>query len=80
MDKNELDKQNPAHSQGQPYEQPVSEQPARAVVYDSITTTKNNMAILGMIPGKFSILGSWGARWENWSGALMTLVSGLASG
>ena len=64
MDKNELDKQNPAYSQGQPYEQPVSAQPARAVVYDTMPMKNNNMAIVGMILGIFSLLGCWVPVWN----------------
>lgn len=64
MDKNELDKQNSAYSQGQPYEQPVPAQPARAVVYDTMPMKNNNMAIVGMILGIFSLLGCWVPVWN----------------
>ena len=64
MDKNELDKQNSAYSQGQPYEQPVPAQPARAVVYDTMPMKNNNMAIVGLILGIFSLLGCWIPIWN----------------
>ena len=74
MDRNELDKQNPAYSQGQPYEQPVSAQPARAVVYDTMPMKNNNMAIVGMILGIFSLLGCWVPVWN-----LIFSIGGIVS-
>ncbi|MEZ3471586.1 MAG: DUF4190 domain-containing protein [Lachnospiraceae bacterium] len=74
MDKNELDKQNSAYSQGQPYEQPVSAQPARAVVYDTMPMKNNNMAIVGLILGIFSLLGCWIPIWN-----LILSIGGIVS-
>lgn len=74
MDKNELDKQNPAYGQGQPYEQPVSAQPARAVVYDTMPMKNNNMAIVGMVLGIFSLLGCWIPVWN-----LILSIGGIVS-
>jgi hypothetical protein len=74
MDKNELDKQNSAYSQGQPYEQPVPAQPARAVVYDTMPMKNNNMAIVGLILGIFSLLGCWIPIWN-----LILSIGGIVS-
>ena len=74
MDKNELDKQNSAYSQGQPYEQPVPAQPARAVVYDTMPMKHNNMAIVGLILGIFSLLGCWIPIWN-----LILSIGGIVS-
>ena len=74
MDKNELDKQNSAYSQGQPYEQPVSAQPARAVVYDTMPMKNNNLAIVGLILGIFSLLGCWIPIWN-----LILSIGGIVS-
>lgn len=74
MDKNELDKHNSAYSQGQPYEQPVSAQPARAVVYDTMPMKNNNMAIVGLILGIFSLLGCWIPIWN-----LILSIGGIVS-
>ena len=74
MDKNELDKQHSAYSQGQPYEQPVSAQPARAVVYDTMPMKNNNMAIVGLILGIFSLLGCWIPIWN-----LILSIGGIVS-
>ena len=74
MDKNELDKQNSAYSQGQPYEQPVPAQPARAVVYDTMPMKNNNMAIVGLILCIFSLLGCWIPIWN-----LILSIGGIVS-
>ena len=74
MDKNELDKQKSAYSQGQPYEQPVPAQPARAVVYDTMPMKNNNMAIVGLILGIFSLLGCWIPIWN-----LILSIGGIVS-
>ena len=74
MDKNELHKQNSAYSQGQPYEQPVPAQPARAVVYDTMPMKNNNMAIVGLILGIFSLLGCWIPIWN-----LILSIGGIVS-
>ena len=74
MNKNELDKQNPAYSQGPSFEQPVSVQPARAVVYDTMPMKNNNMAIVGLILGIFSLLGCWVPVWN-----LIFSIGGIVS-
>ena len=64
MENNEVSNQNPAYSQNQPYQQPNTAQPARAVVYDTMPMKNNNMAIVGLILGIFSLLGCWIPFWN----------------
>ncbi len=64
MENNEVSNQNPTYSQNQPYQQPNAAQPARAVVYDTMPMKNNNMAIVGLILGIFSLLGCWIPFWN----------------
>ena len=74
MENNEVSNQNPAYSQGQPYQQPNTAQPARAVVYDTMPMKNNNMAIIGLILGIFSLLGCWIPFWN-----LILSIAGIVS-
>ena len=70
MENNEVSNQNPAYSQGQPN----TAQPARAVVYDTMPMKNNNMAIIGLILGIFSLLGCWIPFWN-----LILSIAGIVS-
>lgn len=60
MENTGANNQNPTYSQGQPN----TPQPARAVVYDTMPMKNNNMAIVGLIIGIFSLLGCWIPVWN----------------
>ncbi|MDE6364814.1 MAG: DUF4190 domain-containing protein [Lachnospiraceae bacterium] len=63
MENNGVNNQNLTYSQG-PSNQQANAQPARAVVYDTMPMKNNNMAIVGLIIGIFSLLGCWIPVWN----------------
>lgn len=63
MEDKDFNTQNQAFNQTQPNQQQYT-QPAKAVVYDTMPMKNNNMAIVGLVVGIFSLLICWIPFWN----------------